>query len=56
MTPLIEELQEVVGKRGYVISDVDFTKGDRLVIGIKESKNSVNNDPRQLELELEKAR
>lgn len=52
MKPLVEEIQEIAGKRGYIVSDVDYTHGDRLVIGIKESKTPKETARDQLELEF----
>lgn len=50
--PLIEEIQELVGKRGYIVSDVEFEDGkERLVLGIKEDKKAPRKvDPRQMDL------
>ena len=52
MKPLIEEIQEVVSKRGYRLTDVDFTKGGRMVIGITENKKAPGKEPKQLKLDL----
>ena len=50
--PLVEEIQELVGKRGYIVSDVEFDgTRERLILGIKEDKKaSPKKDPRQMDL------